>query len=111
MAMGTERFIAAMNHWRDYFLAGADLPVIGATESDLASITVPTCIIPGNDKTHGLQAGETAHKLIRNSELHHLFAEQLDVDLGPIEDWHAKLGEHVDILTGFLRRSRMSVAA
>jgi pimeloyl-ACP methyl ester carboxylesterase len=111
MAMDPERFVAAMNHWRDYFLAGADLPVIGATESDLDSITVPTCIIPGNDKTHGLQAGETAHRLIRNSELHHLFAEQLDVDLGPIEDWHAKVGEHVDILTDFLRRSRMSAAA
>jgi pimeloyl-ACP methyl ester carboxylesterase len=111
MAMDPERFIAVMAHWRDYFLKGADLPVIGASESDLGSINVPACVIPGNDKTHGLQSGETAHKLIPNSELHHLFAEQRDVDVGPMEEWHAKAGEHVRILTDFLRRSRLPAAA
>ncbi len=111
MSMDPAHFIAVMEHWRDYFLKGADLPVIGASESDLKSITVPTCIIPGNDKTHGRQSGETAHNLIPNSELHHLFGEQLDVDLGPIEEWHAKAGEHADILLDFLRRQHMSVAA
>ncbi|MFL5041371.1 MAG: alpha/beta fold hydrolase [Xanthobacteraceae bacterium] len=111
MSMDPERFVAVMAHWRDYFLKGADLPIIGANESDLNSITVPTCIIPGNDKTHGRQSGETAHKLIRNSELHHLFTEQLDVDLGPIEEWHAKARQHADILLDFLRRKRMSAVA
>jgi pimeloyl-ACP methyl ester carboxylesterase len=111
MAMTAEAFIAAMEHWRDYFLEGASLPIIGASESDLRSIRVPTCIIPGNDKTHGLQSGETAHKLIPGSEIHHLFTEQLDVDLGPIEDWHAKAQQHADILLDFLRRQRMSAAA
>jgi pimeloyl-ACP methyl ester carboxylesterase len=111
MDIDPERFIAVMNHWRDYFLKGADLPVIGASESDLNSITVPTCIIPGNDKTHGLQSGETAHQLIPHSELHHLFTEQLDIDLAPMDEWHAKAGEHVAILTDFLRRSRMAAAA
>src|SRR5215467_11209771 len=53
MAMDPERFIAVMSHWREYFLRGADLPVIGASEKDLKSIKVPACIIPGNDKTHG----------------------------------------------------------
>src|SRR5262249_52160188 len=110
MAMDPERFIAVMNHWRDYFLKGADLPIIGASESDLNSIDGPTCIIPANDTTHGLESGRTAHKLIRNSELHELFSEQLDIDLGPMEDWHAKAGEHVRILTDFLRRSRMPAA-
>src|SRR6266852_598566 len=90
MAMDPEQFVAAMTHWREYFLKGADLPVIGATTSDLNSITVPTCIIPGNDKTHGLETGKAAHDLIPNSEFHHLFTEQLDVDLGPMEEWHAK---------------------
>jgi len=111
MAMDPERFIAVMSHWREYFLRGADLPVIGASASDLQSITVPTCIIPGNDMTHGLQSGKTAHELIPNSELHHLFTEQLDVDLGPIEEWHAKAGMHADILLDFLRRQHKSAAA
>jgi pimeloyl-ACP methyl ester carboxylesterase len=111
MAMDPQRFIAVMAHWRNYFLKGADLPIIGASESDLNSISVPTCIIPGNDKTHGLQSGETAHKVIPKSELHHLFTEQRDVDIVPMEDWHARAGEHVRILTDFLRRSRMSAAA
>ena len=30
MKMNPERFIAVMSHWREYFLKGADLPVIGA---------------------------------------------------------------------------------
>jgi pimeloyl-ACP methyl ester carboxylesterase len=111
MAMDPAHFIAVMEHWRDYFLKGAELPVIGASESDLNSITVPTCIIPGNDKTHGRQSGETAHQLIRNSELHHLFSEQLDVDVGPMEEWHAKARKHADILLDFLRRKRMSAVA
>jgi len=111
MAMDPERFIAVMEHWRKYFLAGADLPIIGASKEDLNSIRVPTCIIPGNDKTHGLQSGQIAHELIPGSELHHLFTEQLDVDLGPIEEWHARTKEHADILTDFLRRQRMSAAA
>ena len=31
MKMNPERFIAVMSHWREYFLKGADLPVIGAS--------------------------------------------------------------------------------
>jgi pimeloyl-ACP methyl ester carboxylesterase len=111
LAMDPERFIAVMAHWREYFLAGADLPIIGASQSDLNSIRVPTVIIPGNDRTHGLQSGRTAHELIPGSELHYLFTEQLDVDLGPMEEWHAKTQEHAGILTDFLRRQRMSAAA
>lgn len=111
MAMDPERFIAAMTHWREYFLAGADLPVIGASAADLNSIKIPTCVIPGNDKTHGLASGRTAHELIPGSELHYLFTEQLDLDIAPIEDWHARTREHVGILLDFLRRQHMSAAA
>jgi pimeloyl-ACP methyl ester carboxylesterase len=52
MNMDPARFIAVMSHWREYFLRGADLPVIGATEAELKSINVPACIVPGNDNTH-----------------------------------------------------------
>jgi pimeloyl-ACP methyl ester carboxylesterase len=52
MAMDPTAFIAAMERWREQFAKGAELPIIGASERDLNSIKVPTCIIPGNDKTH-----------------------------------------------------------
>ena len=52
MAMEPETFIAAMQRWREQFAKGAELPITGASERDLNSIKVPTCIIPGNDKTH-----------------------------------------------------------
>ena len=52
MAMDPKAFIAAMERWREQFAKGAELPIIGASERDLNSIKVPTCIIPGNDKTH-----------------------------------------------------------
>lgn len=52
LAMSPETFIQAMNHWAGYFLADKDLPVIGATEDDLRSISVPTCVVPGNDRQH-----------------------------------------------------------
>jgi pimeloyl-ACP methyl ester carboxylesterase len=111
MQTSSADFVATMTRWREHFLKGADLPVIGASTEDLQSIRVPTCIIPGNDKTHGLATGKTAHELIPNSELHYLFGEQQDVDVVPPEEWRAKTQEHVDILLDFLRRQRMSAAA
>jgi hypothetical protein len=110
MAMEPERFIAQMTQWQKGFLAGADLPVIGASEDELKSLNIPTLIIPGNDKTHGQQTGETAHALIRNSVLIHLFTEQLDIDVAPMEDWHAKTKEHAGALLNFLHRHRMGPA-
>jgi pimeloyl-ACP methyl ester carboxylesterase len=110
MAMTPEGFIAVMERWRDQFLKSADLPVIGASKSDLESITVPTVIIPGNDKTHGRQTGETAHALIRDSELRFLFERDLDLDVAPMEDWEAKASEHVGMLVGFLRRHNLGPA-
>lgn len=109
MAMDSERFIDVMLRWREYFIRGADLPVIGASEENLKSIMVPACIIPGNDKTHSRQIGRNANRLIPNSELHDLMTEDLDVDLGPIEDWYAREGEIAAIFVSFLRRARAQV--
>ena len=111
MKMDAKHFIAAMEHWRGYFLRGADLPVIGATEADLKSIKVPTCIVPGNDKTHGNAVGDIAKRLIPNSELHKIMGPDMDVDLGPIEEWEAKDGEMAALFDGFLRRALQSAAA
>ncbi len=87
MAMDPKRFIAAMERWREQFAKGAEHPVIGASAKDLSSIKVPTCIIPGNDKTHNHAVAEAAHRMIPGSELFDLFPGDLDVDLVPPEDW------------------------
>ena len=110
MAMDPTAFLAAMERWREQFAKGAELPIIGASERDLNSIKVPTCIIPGNDKTHNHAVAETAHRFIPGSELHDLFPGDLDVDLVPMEDWAAKEGEMARIFTGFLARAQAKAA-
>ena len=47
MAMDPAAFIARMTRWRESFDAGADYAVTGLSPTDLRSITVPACIIPG----------------------------------------------------------------
>lgn len=104
MKMVPDRFIAVMSHWRDYFLKGADLPVIGATEEELKSIKVPACIIPGNDNTHGRQTGETLGRLLQQSEVHVLFPKHYDEALSPREEWDEKAGEMAALFGDFIKR-------
>ena len=110
MAMDPKAFIAAMERWRVQFAKGAELPVIGASEKDLGSIKIPTCIIPGNDKTHNHAVAETAHRFIPGSELHDLFPGDLDIDLVPPEDWALKDGEMAAVFADFLRRAQAKAA-
>jgi pimeloyl-ACP methyl ester carboxylesterase len=110
MAIDPDAFIAAMESWRDQFAAGAELPIIGASETDLNSIKVPTCIIPGNDKTHSHAIAEAAHRMIPGSELHDLFPGDQDIDLVPAEDWAPKDGEMAAIFVDFLRRRQAKAA-
>src|SRR6476646_9746865 len=93
MAMKPEDFIAAMERGEEQFRRGAELPVIGVSEKDMSSIKVPTCIIPGNDRTHNHSIAQAAHRMIAGSELHDLFPGDLDVDLVPQEDWAPKEAE------------------
>jgi pimeloyl-ACP methyl ester carboxylesterase len=110
MAMDPKTFIAAMERWREQFAKGAELPVIGASEQDLNSIRAPTCIIPGNDRTHNHAVGEAAHRMIAGSELFDLFPGDLDVDLVPPEDWAGKDREMAARFADFLKR-RLAEAA
>jgi pimeloyl-ACP methyl ester carboxylesterase len=110
MAMDPKAFIAAMERWREQFRKGAELPVIGASETDLGSIKVPTIIIPGNDKTHGHAVGEAAHRMIPGSELVDLFPGDLDIDLVPPEDWTAKDREMAAVFGDFLKRAQAKAA-
>jgi pimeloyl-ACP methyl ester carboxylesterase len=104
MKLDVENFIQVMSRWREYFLRGIDLPVIGATEAELKSIKVPACIIPGNDLTHGRQTGENLGRLLRASEVHVLFPKQYDEALSPREEWDEKAEEMAALFDGFLKR-------
>ena len=104
MAMDVNRFVQVMEHWRTYFLKGADLPVIGCQEADLRSIKVPAIIIPGNDRVHGHASGAAAHRLIPGSELADLFPGDQDIDLVPMEDWQLREDEMARVLLDFLKR-------
>lgn len=110
MAMDPQKFIAAMERWRAQFAKGAELPIIGASEKDLNSIKVPTCIIPGNDKTHIHAIAETAQRMIPGSELYDLFPGDLDVDLVPPEDWAPKEAEMAAVFVDFLKRALAKAA-
>ncbi|HZA52925.1 MAG TPA: alpha/beta hydrolase [Candidatus Udaeobacter sp.] len=105
MKMDPEDFIAVMSHWREYFIRGADLPVIGATEAELKSIKAPACIIPGNDNTHGRQTGENLGRLLSNAEVHILFPKHYDMDLSPREEWDEKAGEMAALFANFIKRA------
>jgi pimeloyl-ACP methyl ester carboxylesterase len=106
--MDAQRFIAVMSRWREYFLQGADLPVIGATEAELKTIKAPACIIPGNDLTHGRQTGENLGKLLQNSEVHVLFPKHYNEALSPREEWDEKAGEMGALFADFLKRQLVS---
>lgn len=108
LAMDPKHFIDVMAHWREYFIRDADLPVIGASEETLRSITVPACVIPGNDWTHPRRVGENASRLLPNGELHVLMPQDVEVDIFS-EGWDEKRGEMAAIFIDFL--NRVSVAA
>jgi pimeloyl-ACP methyl ester carboxylesterase len=103
MHMDAQRFIDVMAHWRTYFLRDANLPVIGASAEALSSITVPACVVPGNDRTHPRQVGENASRLLPNSELHILLHEDVDADVWTT-GWDAKQEELASIFIDFLHR-------
>jgi pimeloyl-ACP methyl ester carboxylesterase len=111
MRMKPERFIANMTRWNDYFVAGADLPIIGATEAQLRTITAPACIIPGNDNTHPARAAAQLDALLSRSELHTVIAKHYDVDVSPRDEWDAKEDEVARIFVDFLRRSTAATHA
>jgi pimeloyl-ACP methyl ester carboxylesterase len=106
LSMDVERFIAVMNEWRRSFNEGANHPVIGISPDELRSITMPACIIPGNDRTHPREPGQIAHRLMPNAEYHEVVTEDRpDLDVA-LEDWNAKEGLLAAIFIDFLRRAQ-----
>ena len=104
LATDVHRFIRVMGHWREYFLKGASLPIIGCTREDLASIAIPTCVIPGNDFSHPRAVAHTAQRLIRGSELFDILGPDIAMDVAPPEQWHEVKAEHRRVVVEFLAR-------
>jgi pimeloyl-ACP methyl ester carboxylesterase len=70
LGMDANHFISTMERWGRYFSEAGDLPVIGATEEELATIQVPICIVAGDDAVHPTSAAERLHSIVPNSEYH-----------------------------------------
>jgi hypothetical protein len=104
LALDPKHFIQVMQRWRDLFQAGADMPLVGMSESDLRSIAVPVCLIPGDDLTHLRQAAINAGRLIPDCEVHSVAGEDQNLDVSPPEEWQAREAEIVRIFADFLAR-------
>jgi pimeloyl-ACP methyl ester carboxylesterase len=103
MAMDPERYIEVMTRWRDIFVKGAHLPVMGVSEAELGSIRAPAVVIPGNDKTHSSESGRAAARLIPGSVLHQLPVQDQDVPLIPFEEWAPHEDEIARVFTEFMK--------
>jgi len=104
MKMDAKRYIEVMSRWRDLFVKGAHLPVMGVSEAELRSIGIPTVVIPGNDKTHSTESGRAAARLIPGAEMHELPIEDQDVALIPFEGWAPYEEEIARVFVDFMRR-------
>jgi pimeloyl-ACP methyl ester carboxylesterase len=105
MSMDPQRYIEVMSRWRDLFVQGANLPVMGVTEAELASIRAPTVVIPGNDKTHSSESGRACARLIPGAMLHELPIAGQDVPLIPFEEWAPYEGEIARVFSERIKRT------
>lgn len=69
MSIDPEHFKKVMLTWKSDFAVNANLPVMGITDDQLASINVPTLIMPFFDYLHPISAVEHAHRKIPESTL------------------------------------------
>jgi pimeloyl-ACP methyl ester carboxylesterase len=68
LSMKPDEFIETMSRWERYFTEAGDLPVIGATEEELAGIKVPAAIVAGDDDVHPTTAAQNLHRILPNSQ-------------------------------------------
>jgi pimeloyl-ACP methyl ester carboxylesterase len=105
LTMDPERFVDVMARWRHFFTEGADLPVIGATETVLRKLAVPACIVPGNDAIHPRHVGENLHALLPDSELHYIERDPEALATMTPEEMRFYMAERLGpIFTSFLNR-------
>jgi pimeloyl-ACP methyl ester carboxylesterase len=105
-AFDPQDFIARMTRWRQSFQAGADYPVIGLSPAQLRSMTMPTCICPGNDPVHPREPGQAAHRLMPNAEHHQIVTDDHPDIEAAFADWDKKEGLLAATFIDFLRRQQ-----
>ena len=64
LAMDPEEFARVMRRWNTFFYHRQDTPVIGASESDLATISKPALVFDGNDVIHPREASDAVLRLV-----------------------------------------------
>jgi pimeloyl-ACP methyl ester carboxylesterase len=104
MAIKPQDFIAIMRAWREPFVAGADLPLIGTSAADLRAITAPACLVPGDDRTHQGEIGAAAGRLMPNCEVHRVTTVDQDADVTPDDEWLCRVGDIGLLFDDFLKR-------
>jgi pimeloyl-ACP methyl ester carboxylesterase len=87
MAMEPKQYIKVMSNWQDQFIASTRMEVFGMSDADLASISVPTVVIPGNDQTHASVNGKLCASKIPGAVLHMLPVEDQEVPLINYTEW------------------------
>ena len=111
MAMKPENYIKVMSNWQDQFIASTKMEVFGMTDADLASIKVPTVVIPGNDQTHASFNGKLAASKIPGAVLHMLPIEDQEVPLINYTEWAPYENEIADTFLSLMRKADTSKAA
>jgi pimeloyl-ACP methyl ester carboxylesterase len=104
MALDPQHYIRVMSHWLDCFERGPRAPVLGLTEAQMAAISVPTIVVPGNDQTHASGNGRAAAAAIPGCELFELPIPDLDVTLLPFTEWAPHEPLLTQVFTDFMRR-------
>ncbi len=107
MANDLGKFIKVMGFWRESFLESARLPMVGATETDLRSITAPVCLIAANDVIHTPVTSRKAAGLMPHCELHDDVVRKLADDQllkeWDRQEWRDAEPRMAQIFTAFLR--------
>ena len=101
-AMGAAGFAAGMERWLAGFRQGSGHPVAGISPEAMRRLTMPTIIVPGNDRVHPRAPGQAAHRLIPNSRYREVMSADRDVDVD-FEGWEAARDTLASVFIDFLR--------
>lgn len=101
-AMGAAGFTVAMERWLAGFRQGSGYPVAGISPEAMQRLTMPTIIVPGNDRVHPRAPGQAAHRLMPNSRYREVLTADRDVDVD-FEGWEGARGTLAAVFIDFLR--------
>jgi len=101
-ALGAAGFAAGMERWLAGFRQGSGHPVAGISPQAMRRMTLPTLIVPGNDRVHPRVPGQAAHRLMPNSRYREVLMADRDVDVD-FEGWEAARGTLAAVFIDFLR--------